>query len=139
LRSRLAILLVVTLAVCVVAFGVARAQGTLSGTVVRLADGSPVAGAVVTVAGPHQPPISQRTGADGSFSFSVGGGPYSLGAGPYSVGVSATGFKSQVVVGVAGGNVGSIALVRRRTSRWRRMQVPRRRSWPMVGRASSTR
>jgi Carboxypeptidase regulatory-like domain len=111
LRSRLAILLVVTLAVCLVAFGVARAQGTLTGTVTRLADGSPVAGAVVTVAGPHQPPISQRTGADGSFSFSVGGGPYSLGAGPYSVGVSATGFKSQVVVGVAGGNVGSIALV----------------------------
>ncbi len=104
MRSRLLIFLVTVVAGSF-ALGVAHAQGTVSGTVTRLADGSPVQGAAVTLAGSGQSPITEQTGAGGSFSFNAAGG------GPYSVGVSAAGFKSQALAGVAAGDVGSIALV----------------------------
>lgn len=70
----------------------------------KLADGAPLQGAALTVAGPHQPPITEKTGADGSFSVDASGG------GPYSVGVSAVGFKSRALAGVSAGSVETITL-----------------------------
>ena len=78
--------------------GAARAAGTISGSVTQLAEGSPVAGALVTVAAPDQPPLSATTGADGGFAIDVGG------AGPFSVGVQAGGFAAESVEGVQPGD-----------------------------------
>ena len=105
MRTRSLTLLFV-LVVCVV-FGVVSASpaGTgVSGKIIKLADGLPVQGAPVTLAGPHQPPMVQTTGSDGSFSF----GP--VGSAPYSVGVSAAGYKSRAIAGVTGGSLDPIAL-----------------------------
>ncbi|MGD0273773.1 MAG: carboxypeptidase-like regulatory domain-containing protein [Gaiellaceae bacterium] len=94
------------LAGCIV-LGVAGANtaGTaVSGTVTKLADGAPLQGALVIVAGPHQPPITATTGADGSFSIAP------TGDGPYGVGVSAAGFKSRALSGVSAGSLDTIPL-----------------------------
>jgi hypothetical protein len=82
--------------------GGARSASTVSGTV--LAGGAPLQGAIVTVAGPQQPPVTQRTGSDGTFSIDVS-------STPCTVGVSAAGYKSRAVPDVTVGSVGSIALV----------------------------
>lgn len=103
MRRRLLILLVIVLGGWF-ALGVAHAQGTISGKVTRLADGAAVQGAAVTVAGPHQPPISGTTGVDGGFSIDAAGG------GPYSVAVSATGYKSKALADVSAGTLDPIAL-----------------------------
>jgi hypothetical protein len=89
------------------AIGVAGAQTAntaVSGTVTRLADGTAVQGALVTLAGPHQPPITQATGVGGSFSIDP------TGAEPYGVSVAASGYKSQALAGLAAGALAPIAL-----------------------------
>ena len=75
----------------ILGFGAAESAGspgTVAGTVTQLGDGA-LQGAVVTLAGPGQPPLTTTTGADGGFSFQTGG------PGPYSVGVQAEGFASR--------------------------------------------
>lgn len=84
--------------------GVAQSAGTISGKVTRLSNGSPIAGAVVTVAAPDQRPLTTTTAANGRFSFDVGG------SGPYSVGVQATGFASQSRGGVQPGPTVDLAM-----------------------------
>lgn len=78
--------------------GIARSAGTISGTVRTLeAPQTPIAGALITVAGPDQTPIRATTAANGTFSVDVGGN------GPYSVEVQATGFAAQSARGVQPG------------------------------------
>ena len=74
--------------------GVARAAGTISGTVIQLGDGAPIAGAVVTLAAPDQVPTTATTDTAGRYSRPADGN------GPFSVGVQAKGFAGQSVGGV---------------------------------------
>ena len=100
---------VVVAAVVVVAWSAfAGAAGgasvTIAGSVTQLADGSAIPGAVVTLAGPNQPPVSVRADASGGFSIDASG------AGPFSLGVIATGFNSQAVGGVTPGRSVQVVL-----------------------------
>lgn len=76
--------------------GVAESAGTISGTVTQLG-GSPIAGALVTVAATDQPPVTTTTTAGGTFAVNVGG------SGPYSLSVLATGFAGYSVRGLQPG------------------------------------
>jgi len=84
--------------------GGAKSVDSISGKVTKLADGTALQSATVTVAGPHQTPLTQTTGADGTFSIEVAGG------GPCTLGVSAAGFKSQALGDVSAGSLAPIAL-----------------------------
>jgi hypothetical protein len=104
LRLRYPFLVLVAITCCVVLPSARAAGTTISGQITKLADGTPVQGAVVTVAGPHQVPIVATTGADGSFSLSPSGD------GPYGVGVSATGYKAKALADVSAGGLSPITL-----------------------------
>jgi len=105
LRSRSALLVVVLfILVASLSPGVAGAASTVSGSVTRLADGTGIQGAAVTLAGPDQPPTTAATGPNGGFSIDASG------SGSYSVQVSAPGFRSQAVAGVAAGAPVQLAL-----------------------------
>jgi hypothetical protein len=105
LRRRLpAVAVLLAAAVLLVLPAGARGAGTITGTVTSLSTGSPIGGAVVTAAGPGQPPVSDTTGDSGTFSIAVGGG------GPYGLAVQATGFGAQSVPGVQSGALEPFAL-----------------------------
>jgi hypothetical protein len=103
-RHRVSIVVFLLLAAIMLIAGEARSADTISGKVTKLADGTPLQGATVTVAGPQQPPLTQTTGADGTFSIDVPG------SGPCTVGISAGGFKAKALTGATGGSLDPIAL-----------------------------
>jgi len=69
----------------------------IAGKVTKLDGGAPLPGAVVTLAGPNQAPITATTGGDGGYSINT------TGSGPYSIGVQAQGYAAQSVPGAAPG------------------------------------
>ncbi len=96
LRKRLVVLIILAAAAWAVSLGMASAA-TITGSVTRAADGSPIAGATVTASASDQRPVSATSGADGRFSLEV------TDAGPLSLGVQADGFAAQSARDVAVG------------------------------------
>jgi hypothetical protein len=97
LRSATRAVALCSIACLGIAPGIASAAGTISGTVEDCTPQSgcrALAGAVVTVAGPDQPPVTATTDSNGRYSRPVDGN------GPFGVGVQAKGFAGQSVAGV---------------------------------------
>jgi len=84
--------------------GIAYSAGKITGTVTRLSNGSPIKGAVVTLAAPDQRPLVATTAANGKFSIDAGG------SGPYSVSVQASGYAGQSIAAVQPGTPLPVAL-----------------------------